>query len=171
MNYPFTAQKHVGPNNDGTAAPAPNITDSDPSTTDILFCRGIGGAQDDDWFILDTGQERSIGQVTLANVTFSASQQGLSVWVTDTATAEPTGPGTTQLGVSFLAGAATAFSTVTITGTALTGRYVLVLSLGASGQSMTAGGITLSPPAIPVPTLTATPTLPGNVPSMILSGN
>ena len=170
MTIPFTAQRHTGPNNDGSAVPSAALNDSDPATTDILFCRGAGGAQDDDWFILDTGGESNVGSVTLTNVTFSNPQQGISVWLTDTQTAEPTGPGTTQLGATFLSAGTTFFPSVTITGSALTGRYVLVLSLGASGQSMTLGGVTLSPPVISIPTLTATPSLPGNVPSIILQG-
>lgn len=170
MAFSFTARKHIGPLNDGSSVDAPNITDIDSATTDILFCRGAGGAQDDDWFILDCGAPSSIGQVQLANVIFSGSNQGVNCWVTNTATAMPGDANTAQMGANWMAGAGTAFPAISITGSALTGRYVLILSQGASGQSMSVGAITVSRPVIPVPSLTATPGLPGNVPSIILQG-
>ena len=157
MNYTFTARKHIGPNNDGSSVDAPSITDSDLATTDTVFCRGVAGAADDDWFILDCGAPASIGQVQLAGVTFSSPNQGVSCWVTNAPTAAPGDAGTTQLGTNYNAGAATAFASILISGAAITGRYVLVLGLAASGQSMTMGRAVPSPPSpAPPRNLTAT---------------
>ena len=170
MIIPFTARKHIGPTPDGSSVDAPNITDADPSTTDSVFCRGVGGAFDDDWFILDCGSSVAIGQVQLSNVTFSNTNQGVNCWATNMPTATPGDAGTTQLGINWVAGAGAVFPSVTISGATVTGRYLLVLGLAATGQSMTLGGVLVSPPVILVPSLTATPALPGNVPSIILTG-
>ena len=141
MIIPFTARKHIGPTPDGSSVDAPNITDADPSTTDSVFCRGVGGAFDDDWFILDCGASVAIGQVQLSNVTFSSANQGVNCWATNMPTATPGDAGTTQLGVNWAAGAGTVFPSITLSGATVIGRYLLVLGLAASGQSMTLGGI------------------------------
>ena len=156
MNYPFTARKHIGPNNDGNSVDAPGITDSDQSTIDSVLCRGVGGAFDDDWFILDLGAPVNIGQVQLTNVTFSSPNQGVNCWVTNTVTATPGDANTVQIGANWNAGAGTVFASVTISGATASGRYMLILGLAASGQSMTLGGITVSPSAIVPQKLTVT---------------
>jgi len=149
MIIPFTARKHIGPTPDGSSVDAPNITDTDPNTTDSVFCRGVGGAFDDDWFILDCGASVAIGQVQFANVTFSSPNQGVNCWVTNTPAATPGDAGTAQLGVNWAAGAATTFPLITVSGSPVAGRYMLVLGLAASGQSMTLGGVALSPASAP----------------------
>ena len=145
-----------------------SLIDGDAGTTADLYLTGSSQA---DWFNLDLGGEVVVQTVTLVNVTGSSNP--LTVIASNTPSAEPNGSQWTCPNPVPTASPQTLVFTAPSGGQM--GRYVQVRQslINAFSSAAVIGGVsyTLAPPAgVPVPALSATPSLPGNVPSIILQG-
>ena len=158
----------------GTAAA---VLDGDPATYCDLFLDGIIHGDDTDYLRLDTGNHgQSIASVTLQNVAVSTTNNPVAVFVSDSTALDG---GDNPAGGVALTGPGTnpepGTADYVFTGPA-TGRYVwvrLTIPVGSEASSMTIGELAhYQPPAgVPFPTLTATPSLTGGIPGIILQGN